>query len=65
MSFIILGIGGGDQPVPMTTGENSDFALFKTRKKATAAAEDHPFFSRRGYKVVEWPYCKPNQPEKQ
>lgn len=61
MSYMILGIGGADNPVPMTTGEDADFALYASHQKAKAAAEAHPFFSKRGYRIVSWPYCGPNQ----
>lgn len=60
MSYVILGISGHDYPVPMTT-DGADFALFSSHQKAKAAAEAHPFFSKRGYKIVSWPYCGPNQ----
>jgi hypothetical protein len=72
MSWIILGCGNPNgstpnHPIPMVVGTDDDddtWALFKSRIAAERAAAKHPFFSAVGYKVVEWPYSKPNQPEK-
>lgn len=72
MSWIILGCGSPDgktpnHPIPMVVGEDGDgetWALFKSRIAAEKAANAHPFFSAVGFKVVEWPFSKPNQLEK-